>query len=231
MDPRKLYFDERHRLQCAYCGAPSSSADHVPSRVLLDDPLPPNLPVVGACDRCNQGFSLDEEYVAVALECARCGSVDPSEVSRAGIAENLRTSPRLARRIARASATLDQWGQRSLQIEPHRLRNVLLKLARGHVAYEFGEPALGDPETVWYGELARMTASRRAAFEAPVPQLVLPEIGTRAFLAAVDGAGTLLPHTWRVVQEGRYRYLGAEHGRTTVRIVLSEFLAYEVHWE
>ena len=57
MDPRKLFVDERMTGMCVYCGGQPDTRDHVPSRVLLDDPLPDNLPVVDACRACNESFS------------------------------------------------------------------------------------------------------------------------------------------------------------------------------
>ena len=74
MDPRKLFVDERLIGSCVYCGGAPDSRDHVPSKVLLDDPLPPDLPVVEACSTCNGNFSLDEEYLACFLECVFSGS-------------------------------------------------------------------------------------------------------------------------------------------------------------
>ena len=58
MDPRQLFFDDRFKDACAYCGNNADTRDHVPSKVLLDEPLPPDLPVVAACaglyfQRCN----------------------------------------------------------------------------------------------------------------------------------------------------------------------------------
>ncbi|HEY7769949.1 MAG TPA: hypothetical protein VIB55_17395, partial [Longimicrobium sp.] len=82
MDPRKLFLDERHSLYCAYCGDVPSTADHVPSKVLLDQPFPENLPVVRCCITCNNRFSRDEPYVACLIECVISGSVDIDRVRR-----------------------------------------------------------------------------------------------------------------------------------------------------
>ncbi len=64
MDPKKLFIDERLKGNCAYCGAVADSRDHIPSRVLLDEPYPENIPVAESCTKCNGGFSSDEEYLA-----------------------------------------------------------------------------------------------------------------------------------------------------------------------
>ena len=67
MDPRHLFMDERLTGMCVYCGAQPETRDHVPSKVLLDEPYPPELPVVGACEKCNASFSMDEQYLACFL--------------------------------------------------------------------------------------------------------------------------------------------------------------------
>ena len=62
MDPRKLFVDERLIGMCSYCGREPETRDHVPSRILLDDPFPPNLPVVEACRTCNESFYVVVQY-------------------------------------------------------------------------------------------------------------------------------------------------------------------------
>jgi hypothetical protein len=57
----RTFGDERELCLYAYCEGVPETRDHVPSRVLLDEPYPENLPVVPACKSCNSGFSADEE--------------------------------------------------------------------------------------------------------------------------------------------------------------------------
>jgi hypothetical protein len=61
------FSDLRLDAQCAYCGSFPESRDHVPSKILLDEPFPYNLPVVPSCNNCNNGFSKDETYFACAI--------------------------------------------------------------------------------------------------------------------------------------------------------------------
>lgn len=82
MDPRQLFVDERLTGFCVYCGAAPESGDHCPSKVLLDEPFPPNLPVLDACADCNNHLSLDEQYIACLIETVICGSANPDDVSR-----------------------------------------------------------------------------------------------------------------------------------------------------
>lgn len=64
MDQLHNYADNRLVVGCIYCGGRDDTKEHVPSRVLLDEPLPENLPVVYACRSCNNGYSKVEEYFA-----------------------------------------------------------------------------------------------------------------------------------------------------------------------
>ena len=67
------FADDRLLAGCVYCSGSTETRDHIPSRVLLDEPYPENLLVIPACGSCNESFSLDEEYVACLVECARTG--------------------------------------------------------------------------------------------------------------------------------------------------------------
>lgn len=57
----------KHRM-CAYCGKiKKSTVDHVPPKLLLEQPFPPNLLTVPACEDCNQSFKADDEYTRTVL--------------------------------------------------------------------------------------------------------------------------------------------------------------------
>ena len=52
----------RHGV-CIYCGKDRKlTVDHVPPKLLLSEPYPPNLLTVPACGDCNQSFMKDDEY-------------------------------------------------------------------------------------------------------------------------------------------------------------------------
>jgi hypothetical protein len=120
---------------CVFCGGAPETRDHVPSRVLLDEPLASQLPVVDACSACNVGFSLDEQYLACYLECVIGGTTDPVELRRPKIVRILEKTPALRDRIE-SSRRADPAGRTVWQPEIDRVRRIIVKLARGHVAYE-----------------------------------------------------------------------------------------------
>jgi len=220
---------------CAYCGAEPDTADHVPSKVLLDEPFPPELPVVDSCGKCNLSYSVDEQYLACFLECVLSGTTEPSGVWRSKISRILHETPALRSRIS-ASQRTDEGGGLFWDPEFHRVRRIVTKLARGHVAYEL-YPKLEEPVVLSFAPLPVLSESERALFEdEPIRTLDLfPEIGTRAFkrtclVASQSQTPMLLNEDWIVVQLGRYRY-SVESDGSMVRMVLSEYLGCQVAWE
>lgn len=216
---------------CVYCGESSNTRDHVPSKVLLDPPYPPNTPVVSACEQCNNSYSVDEPYLACLVDCVIRGGVQTcGGRARAKVVRILREKPHLAEHIERARRE-DLFGPRWFP-DMKRVLPIVLKLARGHIAYEFAEPRLDEPSQILIAPLESLTAYQLCRFESPTEPgsvAVWPEVGSRAFLAAC-GADNRASSTagWLIVQEGRYRYLALDE--RTVRFVLSEYLACEVVW-
>lgn len=235
MDPRKLFtkygLDERLAGEiCAYCGSPPNTVDHVPSKILLDDPLPGNLPVVPACTNCNGGFSRDEEYLACFLECVLAGTTEADDLRRTKVQKALRHSSALAKSI-QTSARVDSDGRLVWVPDMQRVENVVLKLARGHALYELGTPCLEPPDAISCFPLTVMTDAKREQYESGPEFRGWPEIGSRAFLraAGIEPYANRQGSDWVTVQDGRYRY--SVEDSTRVRIVLSEYLACVIEWE
>ncbi len=226
----RCFGDERNKGFCVHCGGPSETVDHIPSRVLLDEPFPANLMGSPSCLRCNQDASLDEEYLACLLECAISGSTDPESLQRTKIARILQTKHALRAKLQLAKTEGPDgplWAP-----EASRVRRVVLKLARCHAAYELNEPQLQEPSRFEFKPLAVMAPDERADFECPEAQLsVWPEVGSRAMQRALEPSSDEFAERWIVVQEGNYRYLTFQDVGLAVRVVLREYLACEVVWE
>jgi hypothetical protein len=208
MDPRRLFTDERLRGFCVYCGGAPESRDHCPSKVLLDEPFPLNLPVVEACRECNNNFSLDEQYVACLIEAVACGSTNANNISRLNIKRILKETLGLAARLE-SSKRVDKAGNLLWEVDVNRVKRVLLKLARGHIAYELSLPKIEEPDTLSFIPLILVPEEERFAFESPASSSVRlwPEIGSRAFIMATKGLpvaqnscpGCLLPRSTTAV--------------------------------
>ena len=244
MDPKHLAVDERLTGidVCAYCGRSVSlnrdkkDGDHAPSRILLDKPYPSNLPTVDACRECNSSFSKDEEYVACFLECAIFGSTSVDDLQRTKIKNALMHSPSLQSQIE-SSKQVDLFGGVTFRLDTDRMTNVVLKLARGHMAYDL-YPRIDDPIWLGFAPIHTFDSDRRRSFEDGIldDPNILPEFGTRAFFrgvvtrADVPNSPVFYRNDWVVIQPNRYRYAVSPQ-KSLVRIVLSEYLACEVIWE
>jgi len=232
MNPQHLFADERFLGVCAYCGGSSGTRDHVPPRFLLDDPLPSNVPIVFACAKCNQGASLDEEYFGCFLESVIAGSTRIELLRREKVKKTLSRNDRLAERI-RQAAFVDANGELSWRPEANRVQNVVVKLARGHIAYELSTMQNEDPAKVLFFPLHAISGVDRVNFEnaASGQSRRWPEIGSRAFLRAC-GARPFADQQgpWVSVQPSRYRYSVDQHGGIRVQIVISEYLGCLIEW-
>jgi hypothetical protein len=201
-------------------------------KILLDDPLPDNLSIVEACADCNRSFSLDEEYLACFLECVLVGSSEIERVHRPKVKRALSHNGRLAERI-QSAARVDENGLPIWTPEKDRVRNVVVKLARGHVAYELSLAQIDEPREVTFLPHSVMSRRQKEVFEGAGSGEVRgwPEVGSRAILRACGAE----PYTgqegpWIVVQPGQYRYAVDQHGGIRVQIVLAEYLACVVDW-
>lgn len=218
------FADERLVAACVYCGGSTETRDHVPSKVLLDEPFPENLPVVPACRACNESFSLDEEYLACLIEYIIQGSTDTSKLRRQKVRSTLKRKPALASKLKQARTVTDNGI--SFVVEHARVENVVLKLARGHAAFELSEPQLQQPNHLAFTPLESISSDAFERFEAPPSVTILPELGSRATLRIFEGG-----LQWIIAQPQRYRYLAAVSDTVVVRIVIGEYLGCEVSWE
>ncbi len=227
MEHLESFADSRLIANCVHCGGSTETRDHCPSRILLDEPYPAHLPVLPACADCNAGFSLDEEYFACLVEVASTGG--PEKVKRPKVARILEQKPALAERLRQAK-TVGENGGIIFAIEQQRVRNVVLKLARGHAAFELSEPQHEDPGHVSFIPIHLLSDDARNHFETSPAPRVWPEVGSRAMqrmLIAGDSAFS----DWIEVQEGQYRYIAVAGGPVMVRIVVGEYLGCEVIWD
>lgn len=241
MDQINNYADNRLIRDCIYCGGRADTRDHVPSKCLLEIPYPTNLPIVGCCDSCNQNFSKDEQYLACLIESILSGSTEPEKIGRSSIAKILKKSPKLRLRIENSKKVVD--GEIVFLPEKNRIKNVMLKLARGHAAFELSQLCREMPNYFWCGPLASLPQSNREAFDSVHIQEFLGEVGSRnmqrLFVTQFNRTNekgelqneALIINDWIEVQDAGYRYIAIDDmGQIVIRIVVAEYLACEVTW-
>ena len=242
MDQLNNYADSRLLLGCIYCADLAGTRDHVPSKCLLESPYPPNLPVVGCCNSCNQSFSKDEEYFVCLIESVLCGSTDPEKIGRPSIARIMNNSPALRQRIEAARTEVN--GQVAFMIEHERINNVMLKLARGHAAFELSQTSNTKPDHFWCGPLASLPQEDQETFNSVHFQQNMGEVGSRNMQRLLVTQITMHSETgekqnvqmlindWVDVQDDQYRYIAIDDmGALIIRIVIAEYFGCEVIWK
>lgn len=236
------FADNRLIRGCIFCDGHADTRDHIPSKCLLDQPYPENLPVVGCCYECNQSFSSDEEYFACLIECVRYGTTNPTELSRPSISKTLQNSPALKKRIENSIIEIE--GKVAFIPEWERINNVILKLAKGHTAFELNLIMRDKPDYFWCGMLTSLPEEYRIDFNSAHVQENIGEIGSRSTQCAIvtnlsmlDENGknkdiNVLINDWIDVQYERYRYIAIDdNGMIIIRIVIDEFFACEIAWK
>jgi len=236
VDQIEEFVDERQKAYCIHCGGwiggLETNRDHVPSKCLLREPYPPNLPVVVVHKACNEEFSLDEQYLTAFLGSVIAGSTDPDSQPDPKVKRILKENAKLRAAIDRTKIvyqTLSGETRTDWKPELDKVNRVLIKNARGHIFFEYGEPILDEPAHVWTAPLEALTTEQRADFENIEVRSFWPEVGSRMLTRVVTGQD--LSGAWVIVQDGIYRYAIAQQGIFLVRSVMFEYLATEVYWE
>jgi len=225
----KTFSDSRLEDMCSYCGEKPDTRDHVPSKILLDEPFPENLPVVPCCNKCNQSFSLDEEYIACLIECAICGTTEIDKLKREKIKQTLEKNKSLHHKISNSMTSSN--GNVSFEIDLERLKNVILKLAKGHAKYENSEPMLDNPKHFRFKTLSAMSQDEIDRFLADTELIKSPEVGSRAMQnMSINNNSNILSH-WSIVQTHNYSYCVTNTlDSLSVRIIIGDYLATEIIW-
>ena len=122
-------------------------------------------------------------------------------------------------------------GQFFFNGEKERMESIVLKLAKGHVAFLNNEPMMSEPSVVDFCPFDSLSEETLIEFENTPLVTLLPEVGSRLMQRIILTHGNGY-QPWITVQENRYRFVVFLDGpRTIVRIVISEYLACEVIWE
>uniref|UniRef100_Q31F37 HNH endonuclease 5 domain-containing protein n=1 Tax=Hydrogenovibrio crunogenus (strain DSM 25203 / XCL-2) TaxID=317025 RepID=Q31F37_HYDCU len=243
MQQIKNYADSRLINGCIYCGGPQETREHIPSKIFLNKPFPENLPVMPACRKCNNDFSLNEEYVACLISCMNSGSTEPEKITDERVSKILKAKPRL--RALLESIKQEKNGTISFGLDKGRFIKIIHKLALGHASFELSTVLREEPEDIKFWYLSSMTDEDREDFERPELLEILGEVGARKSqridIAEVNlinistGEPLTIPmiiNDWIEVQENKYRYHTIEDAdKITIKIVFSEFLACQVIWK
>ena len=235
---RDDFSDERFKGGCPQCGTALADSnvtkDHIPSKALLDEPLPSNVHSIYTCRECNNGFADDEEYFAALLGATLAGSTEPAAQPSERSKRIFATNARLKRDIEAAKLVESGTnGNDQIIWQPDlvRINRIVVKNARGHVFHELGFPVVEEPEAIWTQPLQTLGKEKLEEF-LDLGQGGLapwPEVGSRLFQRACTGDDMI--DGWTMVAPGIYRFAVMQTGGVTVRSIIREYLATEVIWD
>jgi hypothetical protein len=216
---------------CSYCGEKvNETRDHVPSKIILDEPFPDNLPVVPCCLACNQDFSEDEVYFACSIESILRGTTKIEKLQRQKIISVFEKRPALQKRIENSFRFRD--GRLYFEFEEDRFIKVITKLAKGHAKFENSQSQIDKPTSISFKPLSDMTEKEKVIFFASYELNKLPEVGSRGLQNVFIEGSNRVHSNWITVQGGIYSYtVIGEMGLLIVRIVVWNYLAIEVVWK
>ena len=217
---RPEYGEGHPERMCCYCGDYADTVDHVPSKVFLDKPYPENLPVVPCCKKCNEQFSLDEEYVAVLFESVRWQTFDSNQFKKEKVRKIVEHNPAILQTVRETVLPLLD-GHISIDPENARLNKVLTKLIAGHLCFEgLDQWLLHDGLDISFYQDVHANQGFYNRFRSPIFSGLLPEVGSRALIALVENGNAGSP--WFTVQPGKYEYCVAPDN-SEVRIIIQDY--------
>lgn len=148
-------------------------------------------------------------------------------MKRKKVKDILSRKPKLKARLEKAKVVKE--GQTYFQTEEERVRNVILKLARGHATYENSELQLEAPISISIRPITEMNEEEQDEYFSHDEGL-LPEVGSRALQRIfIEDDGFV--NGWVIVQDDKYIY-SINHGRfgLTIKFLIWNYLACEVIW-
>ena len=222
---------------CAFCGEVADTRDHVPSKILLDEPYSENLPVVPCCHKCNNDFSKHEEYFACAIECCKYMTTDLSKLKRIKVIKALEHNPRLKNQIEESIViSKDSSGNNCsyFNFDSHSLNSVIIKLAKGHAKFEHSTPFFDPPKQIFFNCLSSLSDEEKTIFYTIPIVAKSAEIGSRSsnFILQNTQGGSVHISMWETVQNNHYQYLvhyNDINDCTEVRIELADYFYIQVN--
>lgn len=131
-----------NEIKCTFCENTADSRDHIPSKSLLEKPYPNNLLTIPACKKCNQSFSLDEEYfINVLTEISNNPNLIARKLEGGNVYKARKRSPKLKFKMEE-SYFQDETGKIYFRTEQDRIKKVIEKNALGLYYHKYKKKAL-----------------------------------------------------------------------------------------
>ncbi len=138
---------EMNDKTCIYCAwRTGNSRDHFPPKLVLSKPYPSNLATVPACEECNNGYSLDEEYYRLIIFGLFCFGESAEGVFEGPMSRSFNRNPSLEAKMFK-SLGVDEEQRPYVAPEAQRIGRIVQKMA---IAIHFIETGLRPALQSWY---------------------------------------------------------------------------------
>src|SRR4051812_30140888 len=128
--------------QCAYCGRPPTTKDHIPPKKLFPQPWPDDLLTVPSCEACNNESSEDDEYfIWMVSLCVKSVGRDADRTRKQRLDPKSATPRRrrMATRIINSSVPVEVFSSGGIylgdaiayDVDGKRVSRVLSRIVRG----------------------------------------------------------------------------------------------------
>lgn len=130
---------KQQKRECYLCGAPATTREHIPPRGMFPHPRPHNLVIVPACDECNRGNSLHDEYFRVVVATGSRDSPQSLALLHQRILPRVRKSPALIAGLMKSVQWVDLLSEGGIYLgrapafpfDRSRVQTVVDKIVRG----------------------------------------------------------------------------------------------------
>lgn len=195
--------------KCIYCGLSGGTRDHVPPRIFLDKPYPQNYTTVPACQKCNQEFGNDDEYIAYWIEFMRAIECNNGVLDRTRIEAIFAHSTRLDDRIFN-SLKVDSDNIPYMDFENSRIINFFKRVAVAHFFVNKGEKTnLNNWDILFF--LAKQSQPNTKRYEILGHR---PDFNKPVFHDNIS---------WEVIQPNNYKYF-VDKNKKCVFVCIRDFL-------
>lgn len=136
---RSMNRRKENKSECYLCGGVATTRDHIPPLGLFPAPRPHNLITVPACDSCNRGNSLHDEYFRVTVATGSRDSPQSIALLHQRILPRMRRSPALIAELMKSMRWTDVRSQGGVYlgrapafpIDRPRIQTVIEKIVKG----------------------------------------------------------------------------------------------------
>lgn len=140
---------------CIFCSKRADTREHIIPRCFLNKPYPNNLPTLPSCRKCNNSFSLDEEYVMYLIDYLKSIEVNDGEFTRPKAEKAFEYNGKLEDRMIKSLEELDDGI--CFNVETDRVERIAKKISMCLLVYKFDKTIKLDQMIIHYNFASRLT--------------------------------------------------------------------------